>query len=138
MGRKAGIQFLSQHSISQYIDEVICRDDTKGVGELSKRLEFALDKLEILPEECIYFCNRLSDLKVAKSANFQIIVLPSRKEKANDLIKEGPNGMIISLEEIPSLLSIETFKATPREEPPEISGESMNNTEEIESGKPEP
>ena len=66
MGRKAGMQFLSQHSISQYIDEVICRDDTKGVGELSKRLEIALDKLEILPEECIYFCNRLSDSESRK------------------------------------------------------------------------
>ena len=33
MGRKAGMQFLSQHSISQYIVEVISRDDTKGLGD---------------------------------------------------------------------------------------------------------
>ena len=46
--------------------------------------------------------------------------------------------MIVSLEEVPSLLSIETYKATPREEPAEISGESMNGAEEAESGKLEP
>lgn len=135
-GKKAEEKFLSQHSIGQYINEVIARDGAEGIGDLGKRLEVALEKLKLLPEECVYFCNRLSDLKTAKSRNFRTIILPSRKEKINNLIAEGSDGMIISLEEIPSLLLTESFKPTATEvenvenlENKEVEGVAAEKTE---------
>ncbi|MCL5066779.1 MAG: HAD family hydrolase [Thaumarchaeota archaeon] len=130
-GKEAGEKFLSQHNIRQYVNEVISRENAEGIGDLGERLDVALNKLELLPEECVYFCNRLSDLKVAKSANFRTIILPSRREKINNLIVEGSDGMIISLEEIPSLLLTETFKATTAEEPQVEIAENLDESKEM-------
>ena len=130
MGEKACKLFLTKHDLGHYVNSIISRNDANEIGNIAKCLDIASKRLELIPEQCIYFCNRLSDLKAAKSAKFRTIILPSRKERTNDLISEGSDGMIVSLEEIPSLLSLDTFKESPEEKREKESVENLNETNE--------
>ncbi|MDG6906405.1 MAG: HAD hydrolase-like protein [Nitrososphaerota archaeon] len=130
MGEKACKLFLTQHDLGHYVNSIISRNDANEIGNIAKSLDIASKKLELIPERCIYFCNRLSELKEAKSAKFRTIILPSRKERINDLIAEGSDGMIVSLEEIPSLLSLDTFKESPEEKLEKERAENPDGTKE--------
>jgi phosphoglycolate phosphatase-like HAD superfamily hydrolase len=110
LGALAVQKFLSKNGIMECFNEIATRAGIENTTDLSSRLNPILEKMKIAPGEAIYFCNRRIELKMGKAMGLRTIVLPSKFEKANNLLMLKPDGMIITLEELPSLLSLETFK----------------------------
>ncbi|MGI0092030.1 MAG: HAD hydrolase-like protein [Nitrososphaerales archaeon] len=114
MGSKATETFLSDKGIKPFFDEIIAREKIGEPNDLVSRLVRALKKLGLKNEECIFFCNKTSDLKAAKSANFRTMVLPSKGERLDLMMLEKPDGMVLFLHELPNLLSLEIARTGPK------------------------
>lgn len=119
MGKAGADVFLKEKGIDSYIDELVAREILGEPWDLTSRLNKAKGK-DISMEDCIYFCNTLNDTKIAKASNFRTVVLPSKGEKLDLMMLEKPVGMIMSLEEIPNLLSLEVSRSA-RAKPEYIS-----------------
>lgn len=109
MGKAGAEVFLKEKGIDNYVDELVARETLGEPWDLASRLNKARGR-DIAIEDCTYFCNTLSDAKTAKSSNFKIVVLPSKGERLDLVMLEKPLGMIMSLEEIPNLLSLEASR----------------------------
>jgi phosphoglycolate phosphatase-like HAD superfamily hydrolase len=110
LGVFAAEKFLKDRNVNDHIGKIVAREKIGEPCDLTSRLNRALGKGELKQEECVYFCNKLADMKLAKSSNFKTVVLPSKGEKLDLMMLEKPVGMIMSLEEIPNLLSIQVAR----------------------------
>ena len=126
IGKVAAEKFLKEKGIDSFIGKLVARDTIGEPFDLGSRLNRALGKDELKQGECVYFCNKLADLKLAKACNFSAIVLPSKGEKLDLMMLEKPLGMIMSLEEIPNLLSLEIAR-TAKPKSIRISSEEMES-----------
>jgi phosphoglycolate phosphatase-like HAD superfamily hydrolase len=111
LGKKASKKFLEEKGLGTVVGKVVSRDKIGEPMDLGALLNRAIENGEAKSEESVYFCNKLADLKSAKSANFRAIALPSKGERLDLMMLEKPIGMIMSLEEIPNLLSLETARS---------------------------
>ena len=126
LGSNAADRFLEEKEISQYIEQSFTRSSLDDSQDFGSRLKLAFEKLQVKPEECIYFCNTIADLKRAREFKLRTIVLPSKKDPMNRLMMEKPDGLIITLEEIPNMLEIDTFKAqSEQEQQPDRAEEAL-------------
>jgi beta-phosphoglucomutase-like phosphatase (HAD superfamily) len=106
LGKKVACAFLEKHGLKDI--EILPRVE---IGEnLQDHLLAGLKQMKIEPDEIIFFCNRLSDLRGAKSLGLRVVVLPNKNERIDRLLLERPNGMIMSLGELPDLLSLEAYR----------------------------
>jgi len=132
IGNRAAEKFLREKEIDSCFSQVAARNELHQMIDLGARLEPVLEKIEIKPEEAIYFCNRLRDLKAAQALGLRTMVMPSKLESIDVLLRAKPEGMIISLEELPTMLSLKSFKGDGNEgKQPEIvfekeGGEKMS------------
>jgi phosphoglycolate phosphatase-like HAD superfamily hydrolase len=110
LGTKASEKFLKEKEIKPYITELFSRPNLENGRNLGLRISNALQKLKTGKEESIYFCNQLEDLIAAKSANVTTVILPSKGARMDAMLRENPDGMIMTLEELPAMLSLEKFK----------------------------
>ena len=131
LGKNAAEKFLKEKDIDAFVGKLVTREAMGEPSDLGSRLNRALGKDELKQEECVYFCNKLSDLKLAKASNFRTIVLPSKGEKLDLMMLEKPLGMIMSLEEIPNLLSLDVARA----EKPKATRIRSEGTESVESSE---
>jgi beta-phosphoglucomutase-like phosphatase (HAD superfamily) len=123
-GRKALESFLDEKQIRSLVDALAARgekeDDENGSGQIeyaadpAARLERLVKELSLdeRPGEVIYFCTTIPNLKAAKSKNLKTVVLPSKKEKTDALMMQQPDGLLITLDELPAMLSLESFKGS--------------------------
>ena len=131
LGKDAAEKFLKDKDVDAYVGKLVTRETIGEPSDLGSRLNRALGKDELKQEECVYFCNKLSDLKRAKASNFRTVVLPSKGEKLDLMMLEKPLGMIMSLEEIPNLLSLDIARA----EKPKATRIRSEGTESAESSE---
>lgn len=131
IGVKATEKLLAGRGVAPYVDEVIARQSIDGPNDLVTRLNGALQKLNVKVEECVFFCNKLSDLKEAKSAKFRTVVLPSKGERLDLMMLENPDGVILFLTELQNLLSLELARSSPT-----IAGESTPMGESVDMQPP--
>lgn len=110
LGTNAAEKFLKDNEIKAYIGELVPRIKIESAGDLGLRIKSVLEKVKAKSDECIYFCNRLEDLNAAKSKKVATIVLPSKGSRMDAILRENPDGMIMTLEELPAMLSLEKFK----------------------------
>ncbi len=110
LGAIAAERFLLENRINRYIDELITRPKIENAVDLSLRIKTALERLNAKPQECLFFCNRIEDLRIAKSQGLPTIVLPGKNPRMNAFLGEGLDGMIMTLEELPAMLSLDKFK----------------------------
>ncbi len=136
MGKESAEKFLKDNEIDNFIGQLVSREKIGEPFDLGSRLNKALEKEQVKQEECVYFCNRLSDLKLAKAANFRTIVLPSKSERLDLMMMEKPLGMIMSLEEIPNLLSLEAARSAKpkRRQIPSVEVEPEGSSQEPPGG----
>ena len=81
---------------------------------LAKRLRPVQTKLKTLVNS-VYFCNSSLEVGEAKALGMKVFVLPSPVEPFRTLYQAGPNGIILSLDEIPPLLSLPAMKLAVQE-----------------------
>jgi phosphoglycolate phosphatase-like HAD superfamily hydrolase len=110
LGQKASKKFREEKGVERLVSNVVSRDRIGEPLDIGALLNRAIENEELKSEESVYFCNKLADLKSAKTANFRTIALPSKGERLDLIMLEKPLGMIMSLEEIPNLLSLETAR----------------------------
>ena len=123
IGKKPVKEFLESKSLGQYMNLVVARSRLDEERLLSKRLRPVQSKLRTLANS-VYFCNSSRDVMEAKALGMKCFVLPSPVEPFRTLYQAGPNGIILSLDEIPPLLSLpsmkspEPLKAVPKKKTP--------------------
>lgn len=114
MGAKAAEKLLDKQEIRVLVGELVARDNIEGGTDLGLRLKLLMERLKLeRPEEIIYFCTTIPNLRVAKTMKLMTMVLPSKKEKMDLLLLEKPDGLLITLDELPVMLSLDTFKGPP-------------------------
>jgi beta-phosphoglucomutase-like phosphatase (HAD superfamily) len=115
VGKKPIADFLESRSLSQYMNLVVARSRLDEDRLLAKRLRPVQSKLKSLASS-VYFCNSSREVAEAKALGMKCFVLPSPVEPFRTLYQAGPNGIILSLDEIPPLLSLPAMKllAPPR------------------------
>jgi phosphoglycolate phosphatase-like HAD superfamily hydrolase len=112
IGTKAAEKFVQEKEIKSYFSEIASRNELKQAADFSARLKPVLEKLKLKPEECIYFCNRMRDLKAGQVLGLRVVVMPGKNEQIDLLLRANPEGMIINLEELPTMLSLKSFKGS--------------------------
>jgi beta-phosphoglucomutase-like phosphatase (HAD superfamily) len=117
MGKKPIAGFLKSNSLSQYMNLVLARSRLDEERLLAKSLRLVQTKLQTLTNS-VYFCNSSREVSEAKALGMKCFVLPSPVEPFRTLYQAGPNGIILSLEEIPSLLSLPAMKLPAQGKPP--------------------
>ncbi len=147
LGTAAAKEFLKEKDIDAHVERLVAREKIGEPYNLGSRLNRALGNEQLKQEECVYFCNKLTDMKLARSSNFRTVALPSKGEKLDLMMLEKPVGMIMSLEEIPNLLSIEvarTVSANPKQilseetESGGSSGEPTDDSRDFNNGSNSP
>ncbi|MDG6901409.1 MAG: hypothetical protein JRM80_05550 [Nitrososphaerota archaeon] len=115
MGKKPVNDFLKAKSLSQYMNLVVARTRLDEEGLLAKRLKPVQSRLKTLANS-VYFCNSSREVVEAKALGMKCFVLPSPVEPFRTLYQAGPDGIILSLDEVPALLSLPAMKLpeTPR------------------------
>jgi beta-phosphoglucomutase-like phosphatase (HAD superfamily) len=111
--------FLESKSLGQYMNLVVARSRLDEEHLLAKRLHPVQSKLKGLANS-VYFCNSSREVTEAKVLGMKCFVLPSPVEPFRTLYQAGPSGIILSLEEIPTLLSLPTMKLTETPKPSPI------------------
>jgi beta-phosphoglucomutase-like phosphatase (HAD superfamily) len=109
MGKRPVKRFLDSKSLSQYMNLVVARSRLDEDRALAKRLRPVEKKLRTLANS-VYFCNSSREVFEAKAIGMKCFVLPSPVEPFRTLYLAGPNGIILSLDEIPALLSLPAMK----------------------------
>jgi beta-phosphoglucomutase-like phosphatase (HAD superfamily) len=109
LGKKPITDFLKTKSLSQYMNLVVARSRLDEERVLARRLRPVQTRLKTLSNS-VYFCNSSREVGEAKALGMKCFVLPSPVEPFRTLYQAGPNGIILSLEEIPPLLSLPTMK----------------------------
>jgi phosphoglycolate phosphatase-like HAD superfamily hydrolase len=127
IGTKAAEKFLREKEVDSFFSKVAARDDLVQAVDIAARLKPLLTDLDIKPEESIYFCNRMRDLKAAQVLALRPIVMPSRHEQIDALLRAKPEGMIISLEELPTMLSLKSFKGSDDEKDAGMQSEKVGH-----------
>ncbi len=119
VGGAATESFLLKNELREAFAEVFSRDNRriKETFDLEKRLNSILEKLSFKPDQCIYFCTGLADLQTAKTLKIRTIVLPGGRDRIDVLVRNKPDGMLLTLEELPGLLSIEASRSPPAPKP---------------------
>lgn len=100
---------LKQKSLAGHVDLTAARTRIDEGRQLSKRLSPVKRKVKSL-SKVVYFCNRSQEVKEAKLLGVRCIVLPSKTEPFRTLLWAEPEGMILSLEELPQLLALPSMK----------------------------
>ena len=125
-------KFLREKEIESFFSDTAPRRELAEAVDMGLRLRPLFEKLEVKPEESLYFCNRLRDLKAAQSLGVRIIVMPGGSESIDALLREKPEGMIISLEELPTMLSLKSFKGPEAKAKEKQMGKNEREEEEEE------
>lgn len=138
LGKSPVSKALGQKSLAEQVDLIAARSRLDQDRQLSKRLAPVKRKVKSLAK-VVYFCNRSAEVKEAKSLGMRCIVLPSKTESFQTLLWAEPDGMILSLQELPQLLSLPSMKL-PEQKPtgtanPEPgAGERAAPVEDIKQG----
>ena len=121
LGKKPITEFLESKSLGQYMNRVVARSRLDQDVSLSARLRPVRAKLKTLSTS-VYFCNSSREVKEAKALGMKCFVLPSPVEPFRTLYQAGPDGIILSLEEVPPLLSLPSMKLPelPKPEPRKV------------------
>ena len=112
IGRKPVAGFLKSKFLDQYMNLVLARSRLDQERPLAKSLRPVQTKLKTLAHS-VYFCNSSREVVDAKTLGMKCFVLPSQVEPFRALYQAGPNGIILSLDEIPTLLSLPNMKLPP-------------------------
>ena len=132
IGKKPVKDFLEGKALAQFMNLVVARSRLDEERTLAKRLRPVQSKLKTLTNS-VYFCNSSRDVMEAKAMGMKCFVLPSLAEPFRTLYQAGPNGIILSLDEIPPLLSLPAMKlpaqvqAAPKKRPPRRGARSHEN-----------
>lgn len=135
IGKKPVADFLESKSLSQYMNLVVARSRLDEEPLLAKRLRLVRTRLKTLANS-VYFCNSSREVSEAKALGMKVFVLPSPVEPFRTLYQAGPNGIILSLDEIPSLLSLPAMKLPPQEKPPAKKKKSRRGIKRVATGIP--
>jgi len=109
LGKKPIAAFLKSRALRQYMNMVVARSRLDEERVLSKSLRPVQTKLKTLANS-VYFCNSSREVVEAKTLGMKCFVLPSHVEPFRALYQVGPNGILLSLNEIPTLLSLPNMK----------------------------
>jgi len=126
IGKAATERFLEMNDLRESFSVLFPRD-AGTIGQISDtkiRLDQVMKELGQKPSECMFFCNRLSQLQDGKTIKIRTFVLPGGKDRIDLLVKNKPDGMLLSLEELPGLLSIEASRTA------KISSSNMRPNQE--------
>lgn len=100
---------LEQKSLAKRVDLIAARSRLDEDRRLTKRLAPVKRKVKSLAK-VVYFCNRSREVKEAKALGMRCMVLPSKTESFQTLLWAEPDGMILSLQELPQLLALPSMK----------------------------
>ena len=112
---------LEQKSLSKVVDLVAARVRLDEDRRLEKRLSPVKRRVRSL-EKVVYFCNRSREVKEAKALGMRCMVLPSKAESFRTLLWAEPDGMILSMQELPQLLDLPSMKLSGPGEPAVAGG----------------
>jgi beta-phosphoglucomutase-like phosphatase (HAD superfamily) len=101
-------EFLELNSLAAF-DLVAARSRVDEAKSLKNRLRPLKKSLKTL-ERSAYFCNTSSGVLEAKSLGMKCFALPNRAEPFSSLLAARPDGLILSLEELPQLLDLPSMK----------------------------
>jgi beta-phosphoglucomutase-like phosphatase (HAD superfamily) len=107
--KNAVAKSLEQKSLAMQVDFVAARSRLDGERQLSKRLSPVKRKVGSFTRS-VYFCNRSQEVREAKSLGMRCFVLPSNVESFRTLLLAEPDGVILSLLELPTLLALPSMK----------------------------
>lgn len=102
-------EFLELNSLASAFDFVAARSRVDEAKSLKNRLRPLKKSLKTL-EGSAYFCNTSSGVLEAKSLAMKCFALPNRAEPFSSLLAARPDGLILSLEELPQLLDLPSMK----------------------------
>jgi len=108
-GGKSVFKSLEQKSLAKKADLIVARARIDEDRQLVKKLSPVKRKVKSLTR-AVYFCNRSREIKEAKSLGMRCMVLPSKTESFRTLLWAQPDGMILSLQELPQLLELPSMK----------------------------
>jgi beta-phosphoglucomutase-like phosphatase (HAD superfamily) len=135
IGKKPVAEFLKSKSLSQYMNLVVARSRLDEEGLIAKRLKPVQTKLKTLANS-VYFCNSSREVPEAKALGMKVFVLPSPVEPFRSLYQSGPNGIILSLDEIPSLLTLPAMKLPEQEKTVAAKGKPRRRIKKVAAGIP--
>jgi phosphoglycolate phosphatase len=104
-GRPASEYLLSAGGILNDFDIVMTRDEAPTMKPRPEGILAAVSRLSLLREESLYVGDSLYDVRAARAAGVRIASVPSGSYSAERLRNEGPDFIIGSLAELPSLIS---------------------------------
>ena len=113
LGKVSVAKALEQKSLAEEVDLVAARARLDEDSRLPKRLAPVKRKVKSLAK-VVYFCNRSREVKEAKALGMRCMVLPSKTESFRTLLWAEPDGMILSLQELPQLLALPAMKLQER------------------------
>lgn len=134
-GKKAVLKGLEAKSLKSSVNQILGRAHLDEERNLAKRLQPLKRKMKGLGSS-VYFCNSSFEIKAAKSLGMKCFALPSPVEQFRLLLQAEPAGIILSLDELPQLLSLPSMKLPSIEVPGNGQTGSPGSTRpESKSGK---
>lgn len=126
--KKAVLEGLESKSLRSNVDQILARSHLDEERNLARRLQPLSRKMKGLGSS-VYFCNSSLEIKAAKSLGMKCFALPSPVEQFRWLLQAEPDGIILSLDELPQLLSLPSMK---------LPAEANPETGQIDSTSPRP
>ncbi len=103
-GRAAANRALSRFNLSSLIDILVTREDAVRWKPDGATIREALKKLRLKPEEVVFVGDSTIDVLAACDSKVVSVAIPTGPTKIRDLLSTGPDYLISSMAEFPSLL----------------------------------
>lgn len=113
----AANSFLKKEGLDVYLDAVFAAQPLSEPKALGDRLKEATEKLRVPPDDCIYFCNSSAEVREAHKLGMRAVVFPSRTESMTNIFWAKPEGMLVDMNELPSMLTLDAWKPRERKQP---------------------
>jgi beta-phosphoglucomutase-like phosphatase (HAD superfamily) len=108
--------FLSRAALIADFDYVWAR--TSLNGDIVTRLRQGFGMNQVKPEGSILFTSRPEDVTAARSLQLKVVLVPNRREIGAAQLEAGPDAYVVTLEEVPMMLSLPAWKMTPKSSAP--------------------
>ncbi len=100
-------KMLNDTKIDPFIELIISRDDVKKLKPDPEPLFLAMEKMGVVPGECVMVGDHPNDILAAKNAGLRVVIIP-KAHKKESLIKYNPDYLIdnssVSFNELYDLL----------------------------------
>lgn len=81
---------------------------------LGQRLKELAESMGVPADACVYFCNSSAEVKEAHKVGMRVVAFPSRSESTMNLLLAKPEGLLVSLGELETMLAVDEWKPKPK------------------------